>query len=67
MDMNEIISIVSNVGFPIVAFVLMYKNNRDMAQSHKEEIRELTKVIDANTSVTQHLADTINYSIKREG
>lgn len=66
MEMQEIINIISNVGFPIVAFGLMYKNNRDMSQTHKDEIRELTKVIDANTSVTQHLADTINYTIKKE-
>lgn len=59
MDIEVITQLISNVGFPILAFLLMYKNNRDMAAQHQNEVHELSKVIEANTQATQKLVDKI--------
>lgn len=55
MDIESIIALLSNVAFPIVAFLLIWKDNRDMRQSHKEETDRLSDVIAGNTAVLEQI------------
>lgn len=57
--MDEIMQIISNVGFPIFAFLLMYKNNRDISEKHQSEINSLTSVIERNTNAITQLSERI--------
>lgn len=34
-------SLISSVGFPIFAFLLMVKTNREQAKNHKEEVEKM--------------------------
>lgn len=44
MDGMEIVSqLVSTVGFPIVAYLLMVKTNNDLNKQHREEVREMNE------------------------
>lgn len=75
MDANTITTIISSVGFPIVACVglgwfVKYQtdnNNREVAEMRKEHIEEINKVTDAlnnNTLVVQKLCDKIDNIVK---
>ena len=43
---NDIVQIISNIGFPIVAFYLMYKQNNDVLEKVRDIISKNTVVIE---------------------
>ena len=71
MKVNEIVSIVQSIGFPIVMcgvmgwFVyFMYNRNRDdmniLRETHSQETSELRTAIENNTLVMQKLIDKLD-------
>ena len=71
MEVNEIISMVQSLGFPIVMCAVMgwfvyfmYNKNRDdmeaIRQSHSQETSELRTAIENNTLVMQKLIDKLD-------
>lgn len=69
--MNDIITAISTLGFPIVACIGMgwyvkYQtdsNNQevsDMRKEHKQEIDKVTKALNDNTLVIQKLCDKLD-------
>ncbi len=69
--MNEIVSIISAVGFPIVAAIgcgyfvkWQYEQNQKqveaMRQEHKEEVQNMTKAIENNTVALTRLIEKID-------
>ena len=60
MIMNDIMQMVSSLGFPIVmAFLLFWKMDRQ-DDTHKEEISKLEQAINSNTLVMQKLVDKLS-------
>lgn len=68
--MNEVVSIISAVGFPIVAAVAcgmfvkwQYEQNAkqvdEMRKEHKEEVQKMTEALNNNTLALQKLIDKI--------
>lgn len=68
--MNEIVSIISAVGFPIVAalgcgFFVKWqyeqnmKQNEEMRKEHKEEVSKMTEALNNNTLALQRLIDKL--------
>ena len=68
MDVNDIVSIISGVGFPIVAAVgcayfvkWQYEQNQkqveEMRKEHKEEVANMTKAIENNTIALNRLLE----------
>lgn len=43
--MNEIITAISTVGFPIVACIYMSYVNKQQADAHKEEMNKVTEAL----------------------
>ena len=69
--MNDIVSIISAVGFPIVAAVgcgyfvkWQYEQNQKqveaMRQEHKEDVQNMTKAIENNTLALTRLIEKID-------
>ena len=69
--MNDIVQIISAVGFPIVAAVgcayfvkWQYEQNQkqidEMRKEHKEETANMTEAINNNTLVIQKLIDKLD-------
>lgn len=60
MEYNEIVGIISSVGFPIVAYGAMFwymvKQNTD----HKEEMNNLRETLENNTIALTKLADAMD-------
>lgn len=69
--MNEIISLVSSVGFPIVACIYIsfyvktqtqnYREDiKELQKDHREEISQLSSVLENNTLAIQKLCDKLD-------
>lgn len=69
--MNDIVQIISTLGFPIAAcigacFFIKYqfdsyaKQLEDMRKDHKEEIGKMTEALNNNTLVIQRLVDKLD-------
>lgn len=64
--MNDITTLISGIGFPIVAYLLMVRSNKELQDAHREEIESLnkafnermervTEALDKNTEVIDAL------------
>ena len=67
MDISQVTTIISTVGFPIVACAALFYLIREMQASHKEEIDALRKTIEENTAVLTRLESIIKMLDRREG
>ena len=67
MDVNQITTFVSTVGFPIVACGALFYMVREMSNAHKEEIDNLRKTIEENTQVLTRLESIIKMLDRRGG
>lgn len=62
MDMATISQLISTIGFPIAVCLICFWYINKMQEQHRSEIGELTKALNNNTQVMQHLADMISGS-----
>ena len=59
MDANAIITIISTVGFPICACLILFAYIYKKQEKTDDTIAKLTETINNNTSVIQHLIDKL--------
>lgn len=59
MDYTQITTLISSVGFPIVACAAMFWNNYDQSKRHREEVKNLTDVLERNTEALLELKNKI--------
>ena len=57
--MNEIITAISTVGFPIVACIYMAYVNKKQTDAHKEEMNKVTEALTDLKIVITELRDTL--------
>lgn len=69
MDIQTISTLISSVGFPILACVFMWKAFQDVNRSHKEEMEAMQKSINQNTLVLTELKQMLQdmHDIARGG
>ena len=71
MDLTTILQAIATVGFPVCACIVIgwyfskvndnYRNDiKEITASHKEEISQLSKVIQDNSLVIQKLCDSLD-------
>lgn len=60
MDAETITSLISTVGFPIVACIYMAVTVNDMNTKHKEEMDSMRDALNANTNAIDKLETLIN-------
>lgn len=53
MDINEIVTLISTIGFPIVCCIFMWKYI-------STSMKEFMKTVEENTRVTQKLCDKLD-------
>lgn len=69
--MNDLVTIISSLGFPIVACIgcgyfikyqmdVFLKQIQSIREEHKNEVKEMTKAINNNTSVIQALVEKLD-------
>ena len=59
MELADIVSFVSNVGFPMLACVYLARSNQKLNEQHKIEMDELRKSIQQNTRAIDALTTYI--------
>lgn len=73
--MNEIVQLISTVGFPIVACLLLgwyvkyqtdnYRSEvQDIQKEHREEVQKMTEAINNNTVALTQLCEKIKEGVK---
>lgn len=59
MDANVIITVISNLGFPIAVCIYMIYVNQKQTQAHKEEVSKMTEAINELKLAITSLIDKI--------
>ena len=60
MDLGEIQTIISNLGFPIACVVAMFWMMNKEREDHKEEMQKVTEALNNNTLALTELRDMIS-------
>ena len=59
MEINDILTAITTVGFPIVFCLLLFWYLREETKNHKDEVNELKAVISENNSILASLKQLI--------
>ena len=57
--MADFVSLISNVGFPIFACIMMFKSMEKEQENHKQESEKWTEALNNNTLVMKQLLDRL--------
>lgn len=57
--MEEIVAVISNVGFPIACAIVMFWQMEKEREAHKEESEKWVEAINKNTNVIATLTEVI--------
>ena len=57
--MADIVTIITNVGFPIAICVMLMWYIRELTSKHQTETKEFTEALNKNTLVLQRLCDKL--------
>ena len=66
MGVNDIVTIISTVGFPIAACVALFWQTNEMQKNHKEEMDGVQEALNNNTLVVQKLVDKLSDIVGKE-
>ena len=58
--MQDIITIISNVGFPIACCIFLYMHMNKQTELHHQEINILSEAINNNTAAVNQLKERLN-------
>lgn len=64
MDANGIISLISNVGFPVAVCVALFYYMEKQNERHQNETDKLNETVQSNTTVLTELCTLIKTLIK---
>lgn len=62
--MEEIVKVISSVGFPIAMCLLLFWNMKTEQETHKSEVIELKEVIGKNNEILAGLKQLIEDKLK---
>ena len=63
MDLSQIATIISSVGFPIFCCVYLINNISKMVENHKQELDKMASAIDNNTKAMMKLCNKIGVDL----
>ena len=64
MDVNGIVSLISNVGFPVAVCVALFFYMEKQTERHQNETDKLNETVQSNTKVLPELCTLIKTLIK---
>jgi preprotein translocase subunit YajC len=64
MDLNGIVSLISNVGFPVVVCIALFCYMEKQNERHQQETDRLNETVQSNTKVLTELCTLIKTIIK---
>ena len=63
--MEQIVTLISNVGFPIAVSLVLMWQLKDVTTNHKEETKEFTEALNKNTLVIQSLSEKLDEVLRK--
>lgn len=63
MDVSAITGLISNVGFPIVAYGAMFYYMVKQDKDHKEEMEKMSEALNGNTLALKELSASIKKEV----
>ena len=69
MDISEVMSMISTIGFPCAMCLILLVQSSKQTEVHKEELAALTNAVNTNSMSIQKLTDRleVRYENIREG
>lgn len=64
MDVNEIVSLISNVGFPVAVCIALFSYMEKQNERHQNETDKLNETVQSNTKVLTELCTLIKTLVK---
>ena len=64
MDVNGIVTLISNVGFPVAVCVALFYYMEKQSERHQNETDKLNETVQSNTKVLTELCTLIKTLIK---
>lgn len=64
MEVNEIVSLISNVGFPVAVCIALFFYMEKQNERHQNETDKLNETVQSNTKVLTELCTLINTLVK---
>lgn len=64
MEVNEIISLISNVGFPVAVCIALFFYMEKQNERHQNETDKLNETVQSNTKVLTELCTLIKTLVK---
>lgn len=58
--METVVNIISSVGFPIFCTIVLFWQNKNIVDTHKEETEHLAESINKNTEVLTRLVEKLS-------
>ena len=65
MDMNELINVITNLGFPIVCVFALWQSIKEYMKEQREEMKRLRELLEKNVIIIQKILDFLD--ITEEG
>lgn len=63
--MQDIVTAISTVGFPIVMAILMFYMMRENNKQHSDEVKQLSDALNQNSVVLGQLKELLEINIKQ--
>lgn len=64
MEVNDIVSLVSNVGFPVAVCIALFFYMEKQNERHQQETDKLNETVQSNTTVLTELCTLIKTLVK---
>lgn len=64
MELNEILSLISNVGFPVAVCIALFGYMEKQNERHENETDKLNETVHSNTKVLTELCTLIKTLVK---
>lgn len=59
MELNDLVSIIGSLGFPIVACIALFWQNNKQEERHRDEMEKVTESINNNTTAIIELTNKL--------
>lgn len=59
MEMNDLVSLIGSLGFPIVACIALFWQNNKQEERHRDEMEKVTESINNNTTAIIELTNKL--------
>ena len=67
MDFSTLGQFIGSVGFPVVAFLLMWKQLSEERESHEKEMHEVVQAVNNNTTALVQLSERMSIATEGSG